>query len=160
MKKSVLIDTKGFQLNEKTNHQWKKKQKLFSNFLMIPFSRILLCLTLHYLKREKERLSTCINNAFTFNYFCFNSTFFVNYFFCVIQWNTIPWFQFIACFNIFCTFFQHFFSFIFIPSINKCNSLCCIQNRHNHERTQKSPTYNCTHPCTPMRLYFFHCHTI
>lgn len=123
---------------------------------MIPFSRILLCLTLHYLKREKERLSTCINNAFTFNYFCFNSIFFVNYFFVCysMEYNSMVSIHCLLLYFLY--FFSNiFFSFIFIPSINKCNSLCCIQNRHNHERTQKSPTYNCTHPCTPMRLYFF-----
>lgn len=109
---------------------------------MIPFSRILLCLTLHYLIREKEQLSTCISNAFTFNYFCF--------FFCVIQWNTIPWFYFIAF------IFLYFFPiFILLYSIYKTSAiLYVVFKTGTTTRTQKKfQHYNCTHPCTPMRLY-------
>lgn len=119
---------------------------------MIPFSRILLCLTLHYLMREKERLSTCINNAFTFNYFC---TFFYLFFLCYsMEYNSMVS---IHCLYIyFCTFF--FFNIFY--SIYKQVQFFMLyskqaQPRENTKKIKKNlQLYNCTHPCTPMRLYF------
>lgn len=153
-KKSVLIDTKGFQTQWENKSsvkiiKIKKKQKLFSNFLMIPFSRILLCLTLHYFKREKERLSTCINNAFTSNYFCFFFTFFVLF-------NGLQFHGFISLLLYFCTFFPTYiiFLFFYFPSTKQVQFFMLYSKQAQPRENKKFQLYNCTHPCTPMRLYF------